>query len=115
MQTLPVGAMAVGPAASAFALDEGAGKHFAEGAEAAHEAAAGLEAGVDEHFLYDSHYSVRTRPSQGLSEKCENAPDGPRPGKPLWINGLGWVAPPGLRNHCVGAFPPPIQDFNPSS
>jgi hypothetical protein len=39
MEVLAVGAMAVGPAASAFALDKGARKHFAEGAEAGESAA----------------------------------------------------------------------------
>ena len=51
MQVLAVGAMAVGPAAGAFAFDKGAGEHIAEGTEAADEAAAGLEVGVAGHAL----------------------------------------------------------------
>jgi hypothetical protein len=50
VQALAVGTVAVGPAAGAFAFDEGTGEHFAEGAEAAYEASAGLEVGVAWHL-----------------------------------------------------------------
>lgn len=51
MEVLAVSAMAVGSATTAFALDKGAGQHFAESAEAADEPAAGLELRVDGHSI----------------------------------------------------------------
>jgi hypothetical protein len=50
MEVLAVGAMAVGPATGALALDERTREHFAEGAEAANEPAAGFEIGFAGHF-----------------------------------------------------------------
>jgi hypothetical protein len=89
MEVLAVGAMAVGASAPAFAFDEGAGEHIAEGAEAANEPAAGFEIGVAGHFLSDSNYSVRRKTNQGLLEICNNEPGGRTPGKVLRINGFG--------------------------
>ena len=45
MQVVAVGAMTVGPAASALAFDKRAGQHFAESTEAADELAAELQVG----------------------------------------------------------------------
>jgi hypothetical protein len=49
MQILAVGAMAVGPSTSALTLEERAGQHLAEHAEAADEPAAGFELRVAGH------------------------------------------------------------------
>ncbi len=51
MQILTIGAMAVGAATGAFALDEGAGEHLAEGTEAADESATQFEIGVAGHLF----------------------------------------------------------------
>ena len=51
VQAFAVGAMAIGPAASALPFDKGARQHVAEGAEAADEPAAGLELGVGGHSV----------------------------------------------------------------
>lgn len=77
MQVLALGAMAVGPAAGALALDKGAGEHLAESAEAANEASAGWEVGVAWHF-YMALITVRAKLNQGLFEKCKNDQTGGR-------------------------------------
>ena len=51
MQILTVGAMAVGAATGAFALDEGAGEHLTEGTEAADESATQFEIGIAGHLF----------------------------------------------------------------
>src|SRR2546425_3432684 len=50
MQVLAVGAMTVGVAAGAFALDKGAGQHFAERTKAADESAAQFQVGIGRRF-----------------------------------------------------------------
>ena len=50
VQALAVGAMTVGPAASAFAFDKRAGQHFAESTEAADEFAAEFQVGFAGRF-----------------------------------------------------------------
>ena len=66
VQVFAVGAMAVGPAASASALDKRAREHLAKRAEAADEASTGLEIRVAGIFLTDSNNSVRYFRSRGL-------------------------------------------------
>jgi hypothetical protein len=75
MEVLAVGAMAVGAAATAFAFDEGAGQHFAEGAEAADEPAAGFEFRIAGHFLSATRSTTRCRPSPGARLRGAERPE----------------------------------------
>ena len=88
VKVLAVGAMAVGPAAGAFAFDKRAGQHFAERTEAADEFAAQFQVGIAGWFHMTLIIVSEIQQSQAPAKICKNAVNRDSEWKPLQTNEL---------------------------
>src|SRR5208282_2929142 len=97
------GAVALGLAAGAPALDERAGEHLAQSAETADETTAQLQLRVAGHkdlLSTDISNTVRKGRGQDLFEICKNELQGENKGKLPEIKRLALPRPHRLRNRC---------------